>query len=720
MARQLYARVDPLHYHMDLGRAPLVRAYVGRQAVAGRWGLLLLLHHMVSDHTTADVLREEMEAHLDGRAAQLPAPLPFRNYVAQARLGVSRAEHEAFFRELLGDVDEPTAPFGLREVRGDGLGLEQRTLRVEEELGARLRERARRLGVSVAAVCHVAWAQVLARVSGRSDIVFGTVLFGRMQSGEGADRVLGPFINTLPVRIRVAEEGAEASVRRTQALLASLVRHEHAPLALAQQASGVPAPEPLFSALFNYRHAGGGGGKSSARGPGQALRVVERSNYPLNLSVNDWGEAFSLSVQAEAEVGAERVCALMHTALAGLVEALEEAPQRPLRNIEVLPDAERRQVLEAWNRTEAEYPSDRCIHELFEAQAARTPDAPAVQFQGETLNYRELNERANRLAHYLAGLGVRPETRVAICLERGPEMVVSVLAVLKAGGAYVPLDPAYPAERLAFMLANAAVPVLVTQESLRAALSAGNGVTVVSVDGDGESIAAQSAGNPERGVSPGHLAYVIYTSGSTGTPKGVMVQHRSLANLLAATRAAFGVGEGDVMPALASYAFDIWLFEALLPLTSGGSVRLVARDRVLDVPALLEEIADATLVHAVPALMRQVVQAERERPRLTRLRRAFVGGDRVPDDLLAEMREALPGTESHVLYGPTEGTILASVHPVPADGMGEGHPIGRPLGNVRLYVCDAFGSPQPAGAPGELLIGGAGVARGYLGRSAMT
>ncbi|HEV3051742.1 MAG TPA: condensation domain-containing protein, partial [Longimicrobium sp.] len=290
-ARHLYERIDPLHQRVDLNRAPLLRARVGREAVAGRWGLLLLLHHMASDHTTADVLRAEMEAHLDGRADQLPAPLPFRNYVAQARLGVSRAEHEAFFRELLGDIDEPTAPFGLREVRGNGMGLEQGTLRVEEEVGVRLRERARRLGVSTAAVCHVAWAQVLARVSGRDDVVFGTVLFGRMEGGEGAERVLGPFINTLPVRIRVGEEGAEASVRRTQALLATLVRHEHASLALAQQMSGVPAPEPLFSALFNYRHVagGGGGGKSTARGPRQAMHVMERSNYPLNLSVNDWG-----------------------------------------------------------------------------------------------------------------------------------------------------------------------------------------------------------------------------------------------------------------------------------------------------------------------------------------------------------------------------------------------------------------------------------------------
>jgi amino acid adenylation domain-containing protein len=308
---------------------------------------------------------------------------------------------------------------------------------------------------------------------------------------------------------------------------------------------------------------------------------------------------------------------------------------------------------------------------------------------------------------------------VGICLERGPELVVAILAVLKAGGAYVPLDPAYPAERLAFMLADSGAPLLLTRLPLAGGLPP-HAAEVVCLDADRERIEAESAQAPAAGVLPENLAYVIYTSGSTGRPKGVLVQHGSLSNLLSATREAFGVGEGDVMPALASYAFDIWLFEALLPLTAGAAVRLVERERVLDVPALLEEIADATLVHAVPALMRQLVHAERETPRLGRLRRAFVGGDRVPADLLAEMREALPAAETHVLYGPTEGTILASTHPVPADGIVYGHPIGRPLGNVRLYVCDALGSPQPAGVPGELLIGGAGVARGYLGRAGLT
>jgi acyl-coenzyme A synthetase/AMP-(fatty) acid ligase len=224
----------------------------------------------------------------------------------------------------------------------------------------------------------------------------------------------------------------------------------------------------------------------------------------------------------------------------------------------------------------------------------------------------------------------------------------------------------------------------------------------------------------EAEVTASTLAYVIYTSGSTGTPKGVRVEHGSLANLLAATRDAFGVAPGDVMPALASYAFDIWFFEALLPLTSGAATRLVERERVLDVAALVDDVADATLLHAVPALMRQIAAEERAAPRLKRLRRTFVGGDLVGPDLLAEMAAAFPAAESHILYGPTEGTILASHHPVPADGRVEAHPIGRPFGNVRLYVSDAAGRPQPPGVPGELLIGGAGVARGYLGRPALT
>ena len=258
IGRQLLTRFDPRRYRLDVRQAPLMRGFAAYDAAGERWLLLWLSHHLTIDHTTLEIMMREAQAHLLGEAERLPEPLPFRNFVAQARLGadgIGREEHEAFFREMLGDVDEPTAPFGLTDARGDGSGIEEARLELEMGLSNRLRERARMLGVSAASLCHLAWALVLARVSGRDDVVFGTVLFGRMQGGEGADRALGLFINTLPMRIRVDEEGVERSAKRAHRLLAELIAHERASLALAQRCSGVAAPAPLFSSLLNYRHS---------------------------------------------------------------------------------------------------------------------------------------------------------------------------------------------------------------------------------------------------------------------------------------------------------------------------------------------------------------------------------------------------------------------------------------------------------------------------------
>ncbi|HVG45249.1 MAG TPA: amino acid adenylation domain-containing protein, partial [Longimicrobium sp.] len=718
-ARELYERIDARHHRMDLSRAPLLRAYVGREAVAGRWGLLLLLHHLVSDHTAAEVLREEMEAHLDGRAEQLPAPLPFRNYVAQARLGVSRAEHEAFFRELLGDVDEPTAPFGLREVHGVGAGLEEGELWVEEELAVRLRERARRLGVSVAAVCHVAWAQVLARTSGRSDVVFGTVLFGRMQGGEGADRVLGPFINTLPVRIGVGEEGAEAGVRRTQALLASLVRHEHASLALAQQCSGVPAPEPLFSALFNYRHIEGGGEKSTARGPRQAGHVMERSNYPLTLSVNDLGERFSLTVQAEAEVGALRVCALMHTALAGLVETLEEAPECPLESIDVLPEAERRQVVAEWNRTERPYPRGVCVHELFDAQVRERPNAVALVWGDESLTYRDLDGRANRLANHLVRLGVGPDDRVGVLLERSAELIVSILAVLKAGGAYVPLDPGYPSERLRLMLADSSVRVLLSRSDLAGVVEAG-GLSVVHLDQAADALASESAEAPRSGATAENLAYIVYTSGSTGKPKGVMVAHRHVVQLVVETDYV-RFRPGDRIAQASNASFDALTFEAWGAFLNGATLVGIPRDVLLSPPALREMLRDEriTTLYQTTALLNQL---SREQPDVfAPLRDVLFGGQAADADSVRRLLKAGGPERLLHMYGPTETTAWCSweqVEHVAEDALTVS--VGRATGNQRIYLLDAALKPAPVGVSGEAYVGGDGVVRGYLERPGLT
>ena len=430
---------------------------------------------------------------------------------------------------MLGDIDEVTAAFGVVEVQGDGRGIEEATMMVEESVSERVREQARRLGVTPASVWHVAWGRVLGVVSGRRDVVFGTVLFGRLQGGEEAGRAMGMFINTLPMRMEVGEEGAEGSVRGMHVQLAELMRHEHASLALAQRCSGVRAPSPLFTALLNYRHISGAGQtgsaeKARAREGKQWLYGEERTNYPLALSVDDLGQGFRLTAQTQAGIGAKRVCEYMKRAVESLVGSLEMEPGRALRTLEVLPERELEQVLFEWNETEAKYPKDKFIQELFEEQVEKTPDAVAVVCGDENLTYGELNRRANQLAHYLRELGVRPECSVAICVERGLEMMVGLLAVFKAGGAYVPLDPAYPLERLRFMLADSDPVVLLTQSHLAARFpELLVTMSVLDLNNDETAWKDSPDSNPSPdniGLTPNHLAYVIYTSGSTGTPRG--------------------------------------------------------------------------------------------------------------------------------------------------------------------------------------------------------
>src|ERR1051325_4690702 len=261
----------------------MLRVSIANDGRRKRWLVLMRWHHLIGDHTTLEVIQKEIQAHLMKQGQGLGKPIPYRNLVAQARLGMSQEEHEEFFRQMLGEVEEPTAPFGLLDVQGDGVGIEQGRVALEEDLARQLRRSARRLGVSAASLCHVAWARVLAKVSGREDVVFGTVLFGRMQGSEGSERGIGLFINTLPVRICV-EEGVEVAVRRTHRLLGDLMRHEHASLALAQRCSGVPAPLPLFSALLNYRHSPGAAAGSSQEAMKAwqgmvGLRGEERTNY---------------------------------------------------------------------------------------------------------------------------------------------------------------------------------------------------------------------------------------------------------------------------------------------------------------------------------------------------------------------------------------------------------------------------------------------------------
>ncbi|MET7767040.1 AMP-binding protein, partial [Streptomyces sp. NPDC005393] len=551
---------------MDLGRAPLIGLHVVGVA-DGRWLLLVRVHHMVQDHTGLEMLLGEVRATIAGRGAELSEPLPFRNFVAQARAGVERSEHERFFAELLGDVDEPTAPYGVVGVRGVGAEVARAGSRFDDALAERLRTVARRLGASPATVMHVAWARVLAAVSGRDDVVFGTVLFGRMNAGAGNDRVAGPFINTLPVRVRVDGLGALAAVTAMRGQLAGLVEHEHAPLAVAQQASGVSGDTPLFTSLFNYRHNTAPSADlivqadEDMRGI-QTLLQRERTNYPLSVAVNDGGNGMGLAIDAVAPIDPQAVASLMTAATENLVAALEEAldggPDLPLTKVTVLDEAGRQRVLTEWNDTGAEV-ARASVPQLFETWAARTPDAVAVVFEGTEVSYGELNARANRLAHHLVGQGAGPESVVGLCLPRGVDMVVAILASWKAGAAYVPLDPEYPVERLAFMLADSGARAVVLRQDVAGDLADGLGADrVVRLDDPetGAELAALPDTVPDVAVAAAGLAYVIYTSGSTGRPKGVAATHDGLVNLVSVFGPLMEVGPGVGVLQFASFSFD--------------------------------------------------------------------------------------------------------------------------------------------------------------------
>ncbi|WP_425123025.1 amino acid adenylation domain-containing protein [Burkholderia gladioli] len=719
VAEQLARRFDPREHRIDLGQAPLLRFATARDE-QGRWLLVELLHHVIGDHSTMEILHREVQAILAGQAAQLPPAQPFRNAIAQARLGKSQQEHEAFFRAMLGDVEEPTLPFGLTEVHLDGSQVRESQRMLPQALNDQLRAQARRLGVSLASLCHLAWAQVLARASGQDRVVFGTVLFGRMQGGAGTDQAMGLFINTLPLRMDLDDTQVEQAARRMHTLLAGLIDHEHASLALAQQCSGIAPGSPLFSSLLNYRHNVIAAEPENVDAGFEFLHAQERTNYPLTLAVEDFGSSLGMTVQVVDSLDVDRVAAYFAQALDSLATALDRTPAMPVRQLDILPPEERA-LLHDWNATSTPYPEDVCLHQQFEQQVERTPDAVALVFEEQTLSYAQLNARANQLAHELIALGVQPDSRVGICLQRSSAMVVGLLAILKAGGAYVPLDPAYPGERLTHILIDADPGIVLVDAAGRAAL----GQDAL----DERHVLDPDALLPERptsnpavpGLTSRHLAYVIYTSGSTGKPKGAQNEHRALVNRLDWMQRAYALDASDRVLQKTPFGFDVSVWEFFWTLLNGATL-VVAAPGIQGDPEALIALIDRqriTTAHFVPSMLNIFLGTEGVQA-CTSLQRLVCSGEALPVAAIRRCQALLPAARIHNLYGPTEAAIDVTAWTCPPDYAGSTVPIGRPIANTRIYLLDEHGQPVPLGAVGELHIGGVGVARGYLNRPELT
>ncbi len=720
----------------DLARGPLLRAHLLRLAEAEHL-LLLTLHHIVGDGWSLDVLLRELaacyEAAIAGRSAALPElPIQYADHAVWQRerlQGEIADEHLAYWRrqlagapavlELPTDRPHPSVPLSR--------GAAQPVVFSRAEATA-LRELSQREGVTLFMTLLAAFQVLLGRYSRQEDIAVGAPIAGRTRPE--MEGLIGLFANTLVLRTDLAGDPSfRELLGRVRRTTLDALAHQELPfeqIVAALHPARDPGRNPLFQVMFalqNTPHPEGFGGLSMER-----LAVhTDTARFDLTLSLEETAQGIAGTIEYSTDLFDATTIARMMEHFHVLLRGIVADPERALSALPLLTDAERRQVLVEWNATDATFPGDRSIHERFEEQVARAPDAIAVAFEGETLTYAQLNAKANQLARYLQARGAGPEVLIGLCVERSLEMVIGILGILKAGSAYVPLDPTYPKERLGFIVADTQIPIVLTQARLLGALPAFDG-SVVCLDRDWPVIARADAANAASDVQPHNLAYIIYTSGSTGKPKGVMVSHANVVRLFDATDEWFHFDQHDTWTLFHSYAFDFSVWELWGALLYGG--------RLIVVPYLVSRSPGAfldllcaervTVLNQTPSAFHQLIAAE-EKSDVTRplaLRLVIFGGEALDPQSLRPWF-ARHGDQSPRLvnmYGITETTVHVTYHPLTADDLeaGSRSPIGRPIPDLQMYVLDAHRQPVPVGVPGELYVGGGGVARGYLNRPELT
>ncbi|HEY0736251.1 MAG TPA: amino acid adenylation domain-containing protein [Herpetosiphonaceae bacterium] len=709
----------------DLAEAPLMRVALmrgGPTTVHVAWSY----HHLLLDGWSVPLVLQDVftayNALIEDQPPRLARRRAYRDYLTWLRKQDLVAA-ESYWQQALGGFSAATplpidrAPGSLATAHDDFAKLQ---IQVSPEHTETLQALARQERLTINTIVQGAWVLLLHHYSGEHDLVFGATVSGRPAELAGSETMVGCFINTLPVRVRVEPELKVRDWLQTlQRQQADLRQYEYSPLVQVQSWSDVPRGEPLFESIVVFENY-----PSKVFGQSEQLRVFQKTNYPLTLTVVP-GPSLTLRLGYETHrfdaATIKRLLTQLETVLASMADQLDLR----LADVDFLTEAERQRLIHDWNATTVDYPQDVCLHTLIEQQGTRTPEAIAVTFEGQSLSYAELDARANQLARQLQSLGVVPETRVAICLERSLELVVGLLGILKAGGAYVPLDPSYPPERLQFMLGDSQTPVLITQQTIAQAMTERFGpqngaLQVLTLDHDWPTIAVQPTKAPASPAAATNLAYMIYTSGSTGTPKGAMNSHRGIVNRLLWMQDTYGLNATDRVLQKTPFSFDVSVWEFFWPLLTGATL-VVAKPGGHQDPAYLVELIAReriTTLHFVPSMLR-IFLDEPSLSRITSLKRVICSGEALTYDLQERFFERIDA-ELHNLYGPTEAAVDVSFWACQRDSREHSVPIGRPVANTQLYILDERLNPQPVGAPGELFIGGVQVGRGYLNRPTLT
>ncbi|MET9443779.1 non-ribosomal peptide synthase/polyketide synthase [Streptomyces sp. NPDC006610] len=729
-------RAQDLARGIDLAAAPLTRLTLVRLPDA-RLHLLWTSHHLILDGwSLAQVLTEVFEEYAALTAGAEPRPpvrRPFGDYVrwlADQDADAARAH----WRDVLAGFAEPTplpVDRPLREAHR-ARSADVHVAGLGEEASARLARTARDAGLTLNTVVQGAWALLLSRYAAEPDVVFGATVSGRPDDLPGVESMVGMFINTVPTRVRVdARRTAAEWLRELQDAQAESRRFAAVSLAELTQLTDVPSGSPLFHSMVAFENYP----FDEARAAGSGIRLTEvasrdATNYPLVLRAYH-GERLGFDLAYDPALFDAGTVRALAGRLCLLLTEIADHPGRPLRALAWTTAEERRRMLADWNGTQEGRP-DETLVDLFEAQAARTPDAIAVTCDADRLDYATLDARAGRLAHRLAELGAAPERFVALALPRSTDQVVAILAVLKTGAAYLPVDPNSPAERVAHLLADAAPVTLVTTTGT-AALADGTDVPVLLLDDPGvrADLDRRPAGGPgpARRPLPESPAYAIYTSGSTGRPKGVVIPHANVVRLFTRTAPWFGFGADDVWTLFHSYAFDFSVWELWGPLLHGGRLVVVPDETARSPEDFLRLLADerVTVLNQTPSAFYPLIRADAEHPEVgarLALRTVVFGGEALDVGRLADWWARHPDTAPRLvnMYGITETTVHVTHAPLDAATArtGPASPIGVAIPDLRVYVLDAGLAPVPPGAVGELYVAGEGLARGYLGRPGLT